>query len=144
MTMENNTHRGKRSYSVLLWHRLTRTYKSNLTATGKLLNNAQLSNAQMDIISRVAEGDHLSQQELADKLLVTKGNVAQLIKKLEEMDYITRTKTGKTNVLSLTQKGQKIYEETRLILENYQEAFFGALTTEEKKELLRLLRKLSR
>ena len=45
---------------------------------------------------------------------------------------------------SLTQKGQKIYEETRLILENYQEAFFGALTTEEKKELLRLLRKLSR
>ena len=144
MTMENNTHRRKRSYSVLLWHRLTRTYKSNLTATGKLLKNAQLSNAQMDIISRVAEGDHLSQQELADKLLVTKGNVAQLIKKLEEMDYITRTKTGKTNVLSLTQKGQKIYEETRLILENYQEAFFGALTTEEKKELLRLLRKLSR
>lgn len=129
---------------MLLWHRLTRTYKSNLTATGKLLKNAQLSNAQMDIISRVAEGDHLSQQELADKLLVTKGNVAQLIKKLEEMDYITRTKTGKTNVLSLTQKGQKIYEETRLILENYQEAFFGALTTEEKKELLRLLRKLSR
>ena len=112
MTMENNTHRGKRSYSVLLWHRLTRTYKSNLTATGKLLKNAELSNAQMDIISRVAEGDHLSQQELADKLLVTKGNVAQLIKKLEEMDYITRTKTGKTNVLSLTQKGQKIYEET--------------------------------
>ena len=96
----------------------------------------------MDIISRLGEHRTLAQQELAEMLLVTKGNITQLLRKLEDRYLISRKKDWQTNYISLTKLGQKLYREITPQLENYQWEKFNQLTTEEKKQLLHLLRKL--
>jgi len=129
-------------YSVLLWHRLARIHKNNTTGSNQILKNWDLSNAQMDLISRIAEAGQLSQQELADKLLVTKGNITQLLKKLETMELIKKERDWKIKYISLTEKGQSLYDEVRPELEEYQKAYFQKLSLDEKRQLLTLLRKL--
>ncbi|MFC4557273.1 MarR family winged helix-turn-helix transcriptional regulator [Virgibacillus kekensis] len=128
--------------STLLWDSLTRVYKDNLNGTNELLKEWNLSNAQMDIIGRLGEEIVLSQQELADKLIVTKGNITQHIKKLEDLNLINRKKEWKTNYISLTDDGNRVYEELTPHLERYQLEKFSKLTMEEKKQLLHMLRKL--
>lgn len=131
-------------YGTLLWHRLTRFYKENLKGANDLLKQWNLSNAQIDIISRLGEKGILTQQELAEKLLVTKGNVTQLLSRLEKENLIQREREWKTNYVSLTEDGEKLYREIRPQLEMYQAEQFGKLTKEEQKQLLFLLRKLQK
>lgn len=139
--MNKNVKHSKK-LSTLLWHRLTRVHKDNLKGTNELLNKWNLTNAQMDIISRLGEHRTLAQQELAEMLLVTKGNITQLLGKLEDRYLISRKKDWRTNYISLTKLGQKLYREITPQLENYQWEKSNQLTTEEKKQLLHLLRKL--
>lgn len=139
--MNKNVKHSKK-LSTLLWHRLTRVHKDNLKGTNELLNEWNLTNAQMDIISRLGEHRTLAQQELAEMLLVTKGNITQLLGKLEDRYLISRKKDWRTNYISLTKLGQKLHREITPQLENYQWEKSNQLTTEEKKQLLHLLRKL--
>ncbi len=129
-------------YSSLLWHRIVRMYKHNTKETNHLLNELHLSNAQFDVISRVAESSRVSQQELADKLLVTKGNITQLLQKLEQMNLIKKEKEWKTNYISLTNEGKDVYDKVTPILREFQFSYFSNLTQAEKKQLLHLLRKV--
>ncbi|WP_231878425.1 MarR family winged helix-turn-helix transcriptional regulator [Bacillus nakamurai] len=137
---KTNNDRDKK-YSVLLWHRIVRMYKNNTKETNHLLNKLNLSNAQFDVISRIAESKKLSQQELAEKLLVTKGNITQLLQKLEQMKLIKKEKVWKTNYISLTDEGKELYDEITPLLRDFQLNYFSKLTQEEKKQLLYLLRK---
>ncbi|KXZ20538.1 hypothetical protein AXI58_00745 [Bacillus nakamurai] len=116
-------------------------YKNNTKETNHLLNKLNLSNAQFDVISRIAESKKLSQQELAEKLLVTKGNITQLLQKLEQMKLIKKEKVWKTNYISLTDEGKELYDEITPLLRDFQLNYFSKLTQEEKKQLLYLLRK---
>ncbi|WP_419961827.1 MarR family winged helix-turn-helix transcriptional regulator [Psychrobacillus sp. BM2] len=129
-------------YSTSLWFSLVRVHKKNITGTTQLLKGWNLTNAQMDIISRVAESGQLSQQELADKLLVTKGNITQLLQKLEQMKLVKKEKDWKTNYISLTEEGRKIYEQLTPVLEEFQTDYFQNLSIDEKKQLLNLIRKI--
>ena len=133
-----------KKFSVILWYRIFRIYKNNTTETNKILKKWDISNAQFEVISRIAAAGTLSQQELADQLLVTKANITQLIKKLEQMDLIKKEKEWKTNYISLTEKGETIYREANSVLEDFQEDFFKNLSIEEKKKLLHLLRKVEK
>ncbi|HEY8291604.1 MAG TPA: MarR family transcriptional regulator, partial [Thermomicrobiales bacterium] len=80
--------------------------------------------------------------ELANRLLVTKGNISQLLDKMERRGLVTRCPEGRANALSLTAEGKRLFaavvpaHEARVI------ARFGALTTDEQRQLLRLLRTL--
>jgi len=105
------------------------------------LKDWDLTNAQYDILSRIAVAKTLSQQELADQLLVTKANITQIIKRLEQLDLITKEKDWKTNYISLTEKGKAVYEESNQVLEAFQQDYFKNLTIEEKKQFLYLLKK---
>jgi len=129
-------------YSVLLWHRLVRVHKNSTTGTNQTLKNWDLSNAQMDLISRITASGQLSQKELADQLLVTKGNITQLLKKLENLELIKREREWKIKYISLTEKGKSLYEKVRPELEEYQKGYFQNLSSDEKRQLLALLRKI--
>src|SRR5699024_12576649 len=114
---------------MLLWHRLTRVHKAKLKGTNELLNKLNLTNAQLDIISRLGEQRTLTQQELAETLLVTKGNITQLLRKLEDRYLISRRKDWRTNYISLTKQGHKLYQELTPQIENYQWEKFSKLTS---------------
>lgn len=135
---------GKRAErtAIFTWIRLARIFQKMNRAAAAEIASYGLSTAQFDVIAQLGRHAGITQQELANRLLVTKGNVSQLISKMEERGLITRCPDGRANALSLTAAGQRLFEiivpshEARVI------ARFGALTPEERQQLLGLLRVL--
>lgn len=131
-----------RDISVLSWLRLVRVFQKveRITAVG--LRCSDLSVAHFDVLASIGASEGLSQQELADSLLVTKGNVCQLLGRMEEAGLIERRQKGRVNQLYLTDKGRQVV--TRVVPaheERIKECFSG-LPDEDRRELLRLLRAL--
>lgn len=101
-----------------------------------------VSAAQFDVLAQVGGHDRLTQQELGNKLFVTKGNITQLLNKMEQLDWIRREQEGTTKYISLTEKGRALYEEIILPQERFQAEQFQNLNVEEQHQLLQLLKKL--
>ncbi|MBP3040769.1 MarR family transcriptional regulator [Bacillaceae bacterium Marseille-Q3522] len=129
---------------LLLWFRLSRVYNRSIRESNQHLKKWNLSAAQFDVLVQVGSHQRLSQQELAEKLFVTKGNITQLLGKMEKLGYIKREQEWKTKYLSLTEKGKALFQEVVPRQEQFQAAQFSALTIAEKKQLLFLLRKTTK
>lgn len=127
---------------LLLWFRMSRIYNQSIRQSNQHLKKWELSAAQFDVLVQVGSHERLSQQELADKLFVTKGNITQLLGKMEQMGLIKREQEWKTKYLSLTEKGRDLFQEVVPQQEQFQAAQFSGLDEEEKKQLLQLLRKI--
>ncbi|KQL52269.1 MarR family transcriptional regulator [Heyndrickxia shackletonii] len=128
--------------SLMIWFRLSRIYNKSIRESNQYLKKWNLSIAQFDVLAQIGSHKRLSQQELADKLLVTKGNITQLLSKLEDLDLIKREQEWKTKYLSLTEKGKTLFNEVVPKQEQFQASQFSKLNQEEKKQLLELLRKI--
>ncbi|ALC82667.1 MULTISPECIES: MarR family winged helix-turn-helix transcriptional regulator [Bacillus] len=129
---------------ILLWFRLSRFYNQSIRETNQHLKNWDLSAAQFDVLAQVGSHKRLSQQELAKKLLVTKGNITQLLNKMEELGLVKREQEWKTKYLSLTDNGKALFDEVVPKQEHFQAAQFNELNHEEKKQLLELLKKIQK
>ncbi|SEG50486.1 MarR family winged helix-turn-helix transcriptional regulator [Paenibacillus sp. UNC499MF] len=129
---------------VLIWFRLSRVYNQSIRLSNQHLKAWNLSAAQFDVLVQVGSHERLTQQELADKLLVTKGNIAQLLSKMEELGWIRREQEWKTKYISLTAEGQALFDEVVPQQEQFQASQFDALDREEKKQLLELLKKVQK
>jgi DNA-binding MarR family transcriptional regulator len=131
-----------RQPAVLAWLRLARVFQKIDTRSERFFRTHDLNTAQFDVLAQVGAARGMTQQELADALLVTKGNISQLLHKMEQAGMITRQQTGRTNCLSLTEQGQALFE----VVVPQQEALIAdllaPLSDDEQRELLRLLRKL--
>ena len=53
--------------------------------------------------------DGRTQQELADAMFVTKGNITQLLDGMEAEDLLYRRRRGRTNLIYLTDEGRCIH-----------------------------------
>ena len=131
-----------RQPAVLAWLRLARVFQKIDTRSERFFRSQGMNTAHFDVLAQVGAARGMTQQELADALLVTKGNISQLLSKLEQAGMITRQQTGRTNCLSLTEQGQALFE----VVVPQQEALIAELlvplSDDEQRELLRLLRKL--
>ena len=67
---------------------------------------------QFDVLTHVARSEGLNQRELADQLLVTKGNISHLVDRLERAGLVERRSgRGRSCYLYPTQAGRKLLEE---------------------------------
>ena len=130
--------------SVLAWVRMLRVSQKVERDLARQLRRWGLSNAQFDVLAQVGSSEGLTQQELADHLLVTKGNVAQLVARLEGRGMIERRPEGRTNRLFLAREGHKLFEKVVPAHEALVDQRLSALTREEQKVFHDLLRKLDR
>ena len=101
-----------------------------------------MSVAQFDIIAQLGLSEGISQQELANRLLVTKGNISQLIGKMERRGLIARHQQGRANALSLTPEGQRLFANVVPAQERSSPPCLARLNPSEQRTLLRLLRTL--
>lgn len=138
------TRRGMRSPALLAWLRLARVFQKVDQASADHLRHWDLSVAQFDVLAHVGASEGLTQQELADALLVTKGNVCQLLNRMERDGLIDRVAEGRTNHIFLTCKGRGIFNAAVPAHEQLIVQLFGALSTEEQVALLGTLRTLDR
>ena len=96
------------------------------------------------MLAKVGSSEGISQQELADALLVTKGNVCQLLDKMEDSGLLERRPDGRVNRLFLTEQGRRVHDEVVPRHDALLAAKFNTLSDDDQRELLRLLRQVDR
>ena len=143
MEIKSHTDRpGVHQLAVLAWLRLARVFQKIDMHSERFFRAYELNTAQFDVLAQVGAARGMTQQELADALLVTKGNISQLLSKMEQDGLIKRRPEGRTNCLSLTDRGQILFEVVVPQQEALITALLAPLSAGEQRELLRLLRKL--
>ena len=131
----------KRSPAVAAWNRLVRIYQQIDRLSEQNFHDLGLNTACFDVLARVAAREGMTQGELADSLLVTKGNVSQLITKLVSGGLIERRADGRRQRLFLTDTGWILAAKAVPRQETLLEESLADLSPDEQKELIRLLRK---
>jgi DNA-binding MarR family transcriptional regulator len=131
-----------RQPAVFAWIRLARVFQKIDTASERFFRTHSLNTAQFDVLAKVGAASNMTQQELASALLVTKGNISQLLSKMEHDGLVARRQEGRTNCLSLTERGQALFQEVVPQQEAMIASLLAPLSDDEQAELLRLLRKL--
>lgn len=129
---------------VVLWLRLARVYGRLSRAANDHIKTLGLTPAQFDVIGQAGATPGLTQGELAQRLFVTEGNITQLLDRMEELGLVQRRREGRTNRVTLTAAGEKIYQRHVPEHEARMAAQFSLLTSEERDQLAVLLRKLER
>ena len=132
----------ERRLGVALWARLARVYGRNMRLAEGRLRDADLSVAQFDVLAHVGAHEGITQQALAQRLLVTQGNITQLLDKLERRGLIQRCPEGRLKRLVLTEDGRSLHDRVVPGQEQFQAEQFAALTHAERRQMLSLLRKL--
>lgn len=130
--------------SAATWLRLVRFYHK---AERRLLANLRcydLSLAQFDVLAQLGAAEGITQQELADKLLVTKGNVTQLLDRMTSGGLLTRRQDGRANRLYLTEAGRSLFHLAVPSQEDGIARILEPLTRTEQAQLSALLRKVDR
>lgn len=131
-----------RAAGLLAWLRLVRVFQRVDRVSTESLRCHGISSAQLDVLARVGSSEGISQQRLADALLVTKGNICQLLDKMQASDLLERRPEGRINRLFLTDKGRRIYEQVVPAHDQLIMGLLGTLDSHEQHTLLRLLRRL--
>lgn len=132
----------ERSTAIPAWLRLVRVFQKVDHASVDLLRQWDLSVAQFDVLVQIGVTEGMTQQQLADHLLVTKGNVCQLLDRMEERGLLIRRQEGRANRLYLTEKGNKLRAEAIPAQEQLIESIFATLPRKEQTRLLAMLRRL--
>lgn len=131
-----------RRLGIVLWGRLAHFYERQMRLASIHLRAWDLSAAQFDVLATVGKHEGMTQQELAERLLVTQGNVTQLIDKLERRGLLCRCPEGRINRLVLTDAGRHVHDDVVPAQERFQGQQFAYLSPDERQQLLALLRKL--
>ncbi|HUX86057.1 MAG TPA: MarR family transcriptional regulator [Chloroflexota bacterium] len=130
--------------AIMTWLRLARVYQKIDRRSIEHLRDFDLSLAQFDVLNHVGAAEGLTQQELANSLLVTKGNVCQLLERIERAGLIERRPEGRANRLFLTAAGRQRLTAAQPAQEALIERAIAPLNPDEQRTLLDLLRKLDR
>src|SRR5690242_16630994 len=131
-----------RTPGLVAWLRLARVFQKVQRKETSQLRCWRLSPAQFDVLAHVGAAEGMTQQRLADALLVTKGNVCQILDKMERDGLLVRRPSGRVNHVFLTESGRRLFEEVVPAHERFMADAFGELSPAEQWQLLRLLSRL--
>ncbi len=130
--------------TTIAWMRLVRVYQKIDHRTAHLLRCHGMSVGRFDVLNHAGTPEGRTQQELAESLLVTKGNITQLLDAMERDGLIERRRSGRSKHIYLTDSGRTLREHLVGLQEAALAEDFSALTTDEVETLMDLLRKLDR
>ena len=131
--------------TIIAWQRMTRSYQQVARREREVLAPFHLTTAQFDVLSHLSRTPGLSQQALAERLLVTKGNICGLIDRLEIARLVERRAVPndrRAYQLYLTEEGKKVFLEAAPALEQDLALIFSTLTEDELRSLSGLLSRL--
>src|SRR3954453_8448607 len=96
-----------------VWFRFIRLHRRVSGAIAGALKDLGLSIPQFDLLSTLTEREGLTQQELAERLYVTKGNVSGLVDRLVNAGLVERRPIEgdrRSHALHLTGRGRALAE----------------------------------
>jgi DNA-binding MarR family transcriptional regulator len=130
--------------TILAWLRLYRVVQKIDRMQAAHLRNWGLNIAQFDVLAHVGAHRGITQQELADSLLVTKGNISQLLDRMENLGLLTRNPEKHNKNIVLTAKGQELFNRVVPAHEKMIAEQLTVLSPSEITALRRILGKLDR
>lgn len=125
-----------------VWFRFLRLHRRVSSAIAGELKGIGLSIPQFDLISTLTEREGISQQELAERLYVTKGNVSGLVDRMVEAGLVERRSIPgdrRSNALHLTPKGWELAQEGIAVQKAYVARTLGILGPQDLKDLERVV-----
>jgi MarR family transcriptional regulator, organic hydroperoxide resistance regulator len=126
-----------------LWLRFVRLHRRVSSAIAAQLREIGLSIPQFDVLSTLTEREGISQQDLADRLYVTKGNVSGLVDRLVEAGLVERHPLAgdrRSHALHLTERGRALALEGIAAQRDYVGRTLARLPGRDLAELDRIVR----
>jgi DNA-binding MarR family transcriptional regulator len=111
------------------------------------LENYDLTLAQFGVLANLQAAPEISQQALANRLFVTKGNIVGLLNRLECRGLVQRRpdpEDGRTHIVSLTEQGAALAAQVVPAHERLVAEYMGLIPEEDQLVLHNLLRTLNR
>lgn len=112
-----------------------------------VIRSSDLSVSEAHAIEALGQHGTMNMKSLAGKLGVTTGTTTVTVDRLESKNYARREPTKedrRVNLISLTEKGRKAFEEHHRLHLNLTEQMRACLTEEEVKQLLEIIKKINR
>ena len=134
-----------RGWEVKVWVTFARVYNRMECRLGQSLATHGLSVSQFDVLATLRHGEGITQQELAERLLVTKGNVVGLIDRVGAAGWVERRPDPddrRANRLYLTDAGRKLLAEVFPCHAADIRAAFGRFSEAELRQMHQLLERL--
>ena len=97
--------------ALRVWFRLIRLHTRSRMAIANRLRAYDLSVPQCDVLTTLTEREGVSQQELAARLYVTKGNISGLVDRLESSGLVERRSLQndrRSHAIHLTPAGREL------------------------------------
>lgn len=111
--------------AIRVWFRFLRLESRLQLAVTERLREIDLSVPQCDVLTTLTEAEGISQQDLAQRLYVTKGNISGLLDRLESAGLVERRSTEadrRQYAIYLTARGREAAEKAIAL----QHALIGA------------------
>lgn len=128
-----------------VWLQLVRVYEKLEHHAGSHLTGYDLTPAQYDVLAQLSDAPGITQQELAERLRVTKGNICGLIDRMEKRGFVERRmdpEDRRSNLLYVTPHGRQIAEKAIPAYAQFVREHLSVLSTEEQHTLQALLNKV--
>ena len=124
--------------SARVWFRLIRLEARMQAAIGERLRAIGVSIPQCDVLTTLTEREGVSQQELAKRLYVTKGNISGLIDRLTEAGLVERRSTAsdrRQHAIYLTGAGRAMAEKAIAVQRRWIAATLGRMAESDLEAL---------
>jgi MarR family transcriptional regulator, organic hydroperoxide resistance regulator len=125
-----------------VYFRVLRLQRRVGSAVARELKAFGLSISQFDLLSTLTEREGTTQQELAERLYVTKGNVSGLVDRLVQAGLVERRAAAgdrRSHALHLTEKGRELAERGIAAQRDYVARTLGRLPGRDLAELERVI-----
>lgn len=125
-----------------VWFRWLRLQTRMEGYVAERLKTIGLSIPQCDVLTTLTEREGLSQQDLAERLYVTKGNISGLIDRLAAAGHVERRSIAgdrRSHAIYLTASGRKLAEEGIALQRDFVARTIGRLSEEQIAEFEALL-----
>jgi DNA-binding MarR family transcriptional regulator len=124
----------KQADAMRVWFRLIRLQGRMSGAIAERLRGIGLSVSQCDVLTTLTEQEGLSQQHLAERLYVTKGNISGLIDRLAAAGYVQRRPLAgdrRSHAVFLTAQGRRVAEQGIAVQRRFVAATLGSLPEQQ-------------
>jgi DNA-binding MarR family transcriptional regulator len=121
---------------------MVRIVRSFTDAHTRIAKEHDLNLPRLEVLLCLKDGEGISQQELSERLLVTKGNACMTLQAMETEGLVQRrtdTADQRAHRLYLTNAGRQRLAKTKPALEALMAQMLGVLSLDEQRTLRRLL-----
>lgn len=129
---------------LVTWYRYVRVLRKITARLDQALRALRVNRPQFGLLMQIVFDEGINQQTCAERMNVTKGNVAQHVSWLEGQGLIRRQKKGRANHLHLTEAGAAVVAEIMPVHDQQVKEILAVLSPAELRQFQAILRKIDR